>query len=733
MKNLATVAQAFERPLPTGEKAEEAEARARKIDAKEAEIKKLRDALRARVLADARNNVGAYMLAAADAKGRAGVARMAGRGKIEGAIVLEAESYKKGTADKTDIGYGEGIGIILSFDPTHTQAEYTITVPKAGDYDLELRYAALESRPVKVSVEGKAVLANAAKGTTGGWNPEHQAWRPEGRVPLREGKNTLTIEAIGLLPHIDKLAVLPPETISTAAGGRPSAGTPDEVARQRKLIVEFVAGWGDYLRHRKPDDPLFGAWLAVAQLPDVGFETAAAPLLARFQETAAPGLLDGSRPKSLGELAESYAKVLTQSEAGKKVLAEPDGPFALSTPLPANPELFYPVDMARLSQATGELVAIQKTAPVPIMVLSVEDGAKYPQVNGDGKPRNLFVQLRGNYLTPGEEAPPIFPRILAGEDARRFTATTDDAPAREPNQTRYGGSRTASGRLELAHWITDPKHPLTARVIVNRLWQHHFGEALVRSPDNLGTLGERPTHPELLDWLALRFVRDGWSIKKLHRLILLSSTYQQSSNADLTTADPDNKLVWKMNRRRLEAEPIRDAMMATAGNLDAKMGGTLLNNGNFTYVNNENSTNTARYDNHRRSVYLPVIRNSVFDFFQVFDFAEPHVPNGKRASTVVTPQALYLMNSPFVKVQARTFADSLLRQPGDDSARVRTAYLKAYGRPATVEEVDQAMDFVTRYDQALAGTESDVSKRRPRAWQSFCQVLFAGSEFVYVE
>src|SRR5262249_28070959 len=272
-----------------------------------------------------------------DAKGRAGVARMAGRGKIKGAIVLEAEKYKKGTADKTDIGYGEGIGIILSYDPTHTRAEYTFTVPNAGEYDLELRYAALESRPVRVSVEGKTVLPNAAKGTTGGWNPEHQAWRPEGRIALREGMNTLTIEAVGLLPHIDKLAVLPPEKVATAAGDRPSAGTPDEVARQRKLIVEFVAGWADFLQHLKADDPLLRTWVAGANPPDAGFETAAAPLLAKFRDKAPTGVLDQPAPKSLGEFAERYAKVLTRSEAGKRLLTDPDGPFALSSSLPANP------------------------------------------------------------------------------------------------------------------------------------------------------------------------------------------------------------------------------------------------------------------------------------------------------------------------------------------------------------------------------------------------------------
>jgi mono/diheme cytochrome c family protein len=736
MKNLATVAQAFERALPTGEKPEEAEARAKKIDAKQAEIKRITEEIRTKVLADARANVGAYLLAAADAKGRSGVARMTG--KVAGAIVVEAENYKKGTADKADTGYGEGIGIILSYKAENNRAEYAITVPKTGDYDLELRYAALESRPVRVSVDGIVVLPHAAKGTTGGWNPEHQAWKPEGRIRLQEGKNTLAIEAHGLLPHIDKLAVLPLETApAIASGRRPSAGTPAEVSHQRKLILEFINGWADYLRQVKSDDALFGPWRAVADLPDAHFEKDAAQLLAKFRDKAPNGLVDGPAPKTLREFAARYAEVLPRTDSGKKLLSDPTGPFVLQTPLPANPELFYPTELAKLSQANGELIAIRKTAPVPVMVLSVEEGATYPQVKTDGKPRNLFVQVRGNYLAAGEEAPPVFPRVLGGENARPFTLCSDDAPKPETNQTRYGSSRPTSGRLELANWITNPNHPLTARVVVNRIWQHHFGEGLVRSPDNFGRLGERPTHPELLDYLALRFIEGGWSIKKLHRLILMSAVYQQSTRYSVLSTqysiDPENRLLSRMNRQRLEAEPIRDSLMAVAGTLDPKMGGTLLNNGNFTYVNNENSTNTARYDNHRRSVYLPVVRNTVFDFFQVFDFAEPHVPNGKRASTVIAPQALFLMNSPFVKGQALAFAEGLLKEPGDDAGRVRLAYLKAYGRLATGDEVGQALEYLSRYEAALSGSEMDVSKRRSRAWQSFCQVLFAGSEFVFVE
>jgi len=578
-------------------------------------------------------------------------------------------------------------------------------------------------------------LPQAANGTTGGWNPEHQAWMPEGRVTLAEGKNTLAIEAHTLLPHIDKLAVLPIEEATPKVGGRPSAGTIAEVSQQRKIMLEFIAGWADYLR--KPDEMLFAPWLAVAKLPDTNFEKAAVPLLAKFLGKAPAGLLDGPTPKSLGEFATRYAKVLSSSEAGKKLLTNPAGPFALKTPLPANPELFYPMELQSFSKANGELIAIQKTAPETVMVLAVEDGTNYPQVKGDGKPRNLFVQVRGNYLAPGEEAPAIFPRILSGEKQTTFVSTQTDLPAVAANHTRYGGSRKGSGRLELANWIADAKNPLTARVMVNRIWQHHFGEGIVRSPDNFGRLGERPTHPELLDYLALRFIENGWSIKKLHKLILLSATYQQASTeySVLSTqysVDPENKLLWKMNRVRLEAEPIRDSLLAVAGNLDYRTGGTMLNNGNFSYVNNENSTNTARYDNHRRSVYLPVVRNTVFDFFQVFDFAEPHVGNGKRASTVVAPQALFMMNSPFVKEQAKAFADSLLKLPGEDSERIRQAYLHAYGRSAVGDEVGQAITYVGNYEKALTTTERDSWQRRAKAWASFCQVLFAGSEFVYV-
>jgi hypothetical protein len=239
-----------------------------------------------------------------------------------------------------------------------------------------------------------------------------------------------------------------------------------------------------------------------------------------------------------------------------------------------------------------DIKRLEASLPPDDLFLSVEEGtAAYGT-----QPRNLHVQVRGNYTTPGEEAPAVFPRILAGERQPPFVPTRS-SPADKPeaNKTRFGSVREHSGRLELANWLTDPKHPLTARVIVNRVWQHHFGEGLVRTPDNFGRLGERPTHPELLDWLAAEFVEPSkptgsypsalgaksWSLKRLHKLILLSQAYQQAAG-NPPAADPENRLLSVFPRRRLDAESLRDAMLAVAGTLDRTVGGTLYTGPNLT-------------------------------------------------------------------------------------------------------------------------------------------------------
>ena len=369
----------------------------------------------------------------------------------------------------------------------------------------------------------------------------------------------------------------------------------------------------------------------------------------------------------------------------------------------------------RLTKLKTELATLELQAPPADLIHAVTEGETTPAY--DTKPRNLYVQHRGDYAKPGDEAPAIFPRIIAGEHQTPFVATEPNPDDKAtPNTTRFGAVRDRSGRLELARWLTDPQHPLTARVFVNRVWLWHFGEGLVRTPDNFGTQGERPTHPELLDWLTTRFIESGWSGKALHRLILSSNTYQQSSAANERAAvvDPDNRLLWRYPRRRLEAESLRDAMLAVSGSLDRTVGGSLWGTPNFGYAAGNQSL--------RRTVYLPIDRNQLPPFLTAFDFPDPTNPVGKRAATVVAPQALFLMNNPFVAAQAAAFAKRVMATGTDVAARTEAVYRLALGRRPTAAEVARVGDYVW-----LAGDDEAA------AWAGVCHAVFAGNEFAYLD
>ena len=216
----------------------------------------------------------------------------------------------------------------------------------------------------------------------------------------------------------------------------------------------------------------------------------------------------------------------------------------------------------------------------------------------------------------------------------------------------------SSGRLELARWMADSENPLTSRVAVNRIWTWHFGTGIVDTPSNFGVIGSKPAHPELLDYLARRFADGGWSMKAMHRLVMASATYRQSSatHTALPEHDPDNHLLTRFPRRRVEAEIIRDAVLATSGDLDRSVGGTLLGIGDHDYVTNDQSGNGAKYDSNRRSIYLPVIRNAMFGLFTAFDYPDASTPIDCRPHTVVAPQALFFMNAPFVETAAMKIA-----------------------------------------------------------------------------
>jgi hypothetical protein len=333
----------------------------------------------------------------------------------------------------------------------------------------------------------------------------------------------------------------------------------------------------------------------------------------------------------------------------------------------------------------------------------------------DGKIVDLRVMLRGSHLDQGDHVPRRFPRALS------------------PQTTKMGPGN--SGRLELARWLTSADNPLTSRVFVNRIWQWHFGRGLVETPDNFGSLSGPPTHPRLLDWLADEFRSGGWSTKRLHRLLLCSATYRRGNGYEPRSAkvDVENELLWRFRRRRLEAEEVRDSLLAVAGTLDHAMHGSLLSLKARDYVDDaETGRHLVSYDNSRRSVYQPVIRNKVYNLFQTFDFPNPSMVNGRRSSTTVSPQVLLMMNSPLVIGCAEKMAEQVTQLPNRAmSERLNDMYLTVLGRfPDDLEKV-ALLAYLDRYaSRVAAGTKL---QRRQAAWNSLAQSVLMLNEFLYVD
>ncbi len=313
---------------------------------------------------------------------------------------------------------------------------------------------------------------------------------------------------------------------------------------------------------------------------------------------------------------------------------------------------------------------------------------------------DIRVHIRGLVGNQGEVVPRGFLQV----------ASTGEIPTLPENQ---------SGRLELGDWLANPANPLTARVMVNRVWHWLFGAGLVRTVDNFGTTGEAPSHPELLDHLAVRFMEDGWSVKKLVREIILSHIWQLSSEPDeeALAADPENRLLSHMNRQRIDAEGLRDTMLAVGGRLDLTRGGPTIRPGT-------NADYDYAHHDVRRSVYAPVLRNSLPELFEVFDFADPSMVVGRRNASVVAPQALFLMNHPFVAEQAEHAARNALASPSDETARIHRAYRLTLGRAPTDREAVLVSAFL-----AEAGAEE---RDRLLAWTTVYKSLFASVDFRYL-
>lgn len=293
-----------------------------------------------------------------------------------------------------------------------------------------------------------------------------------------------------------------------------------------------------------------------------------------------------------------------------------------------------------------------------------------------------------------------------------------------------------SGRLLLANWIADKSNPLTARVLVNRVWEHLFGQGLVDTVDNFGALGNEPSHPELLDLLAVEFMNQKWSVKKLIRSIVLSRTYQLSSEHHPSNyeKDPGDKFLWRMSRRRLEAEAIRDAMLMSSGKIDLErpLGSPVMELSNRQLGGNK-GMQEVRKPSSVRSVYLPILRGQVPEVLAVFDVADPNLIVGKRDVTTVPTQALFLMNNPFVLNQSQEMAKRILGHSGlDQKGRINLAYRIALGRlPAERERSDLAK-YIDDYRKSVAAANSQGNAQLA-AWTSFCQLLFQSGEFRYVD
>ena len=335
----------------------------------------------------------------------------------------------------------------------------------------------------------------------------------------------------------------------------------------------------------------------------------------------------------------------------------------------------------------------------------------------DGKPVEVRVHLQGDPEKLGAVAPRRVPKFLEGSPV--------DFPA------------DGSGRLQLAQWLTRAEHPLTARVLVNRVWQYHFGQGLVGTPNNFGFRGEPSTHPELLDHLAGEFVRHGWSIKWLQRYILQSKTYQLSStpSAELLARDPANKWLGRFARRRLDAEALRDTMLSASGRLDPRRPGPHPFPHILEWKWTQHNPFKEIYASNHRSVYLMTQRIQRHPFLALFDGPDPNTSTEKRTDSLVPLQALFLMNHPFVREQAEGLAQRVLKLSPDVAMRVDWAHRLAWSRPATAEEKQAGAEYVKHFVDVAKRERAgeDVRRLKLEAWTSYSRVVLTANEFMFVD
>jgi hypothetical protein len=498
----------------------------------------------------------------------------------------------------------------------------------------------------------------------------------------------------------------------------PTNTTPlNQFMQRRNLLPAVAAGWKDALDAAKTrHDPVLSIWHEFASLPATNFLRAATPISLRLRAAGggdpnkpvnplvARAL--GSPPGSIAVVATNMARLFADANARwgqiasqhaarvrsgstnvppaptglpdaaqeqiRRVIYDADSPAYLFTDEKVEASLRRLRDMGnnrteqqRLARVVDDIRTSHPGAPPRAVVLF------------DGQPRDSYVYIKGNRGSRGPNVPRQFLEILSGENRQPF--------------------RDGSGRLELANHIASPDNPLTARVLVNRVWLHQFGEGIVRTANDFGLRAEPPTHPELLDYLAWQFMENGWSVKKLQKLIMLSHTWQQTSEdvPRFAQVDPENRWLWQQNRRRLEFEALRDTILHIGGKLNFKMGGP--------GERLDRPDSDGEYSD-RRSVYGLVDRANLPNMLGAFDFANPDISTGQRNNTIVPQQALFMMNSPLVIEQARnTVQRGDLKSLPTDADRVKMLYRLIYSRPPTDTELKLALFYLATEMSAPKG------------------------------
>ena len=452
-------------------------------------------------------------------------------------------------------------------------------------------------------------------------------------------------------------------------------------------------------------------------------DKAQAPLRAQIRKIEAPyrqKLMLEAIKKDFPEMVQkAVAKPESERTEGEKLLADQVLKSAIFQ-LPVD-QTMTPEELAQKKELNKQIQALEKQRPKPLPQADIVTDGDYrfqPRAAGDealpGKAGAKDAEIEGSYLHTGPgkyQVPPSYLLIRGDMNSHGapmkpgfLTVATYGNP---PTEIERPNGHTSGRRLAFAKWLGSPENPLTARVMVNRIWSHHFGKGIVATLDNLGKMGDAPTHPELLDWLAVEFRKQGWSVKQMHRLMMTSEAYQMASKFNDETsaaADPNDDYLWRYRIQRLDAEVVRDSIMSAAGTIDLTMGGPPI----FPHVPQEllDAVSHSRihgiYNNQddgpavwRRSVYVYMKRNLPFPMMQAFDLPDLNVSYGARLISTVPTQALTLMNNEFVARQAKLFADRIKETAGPDPARqVDTAYRLALTRPATEKEVSLGVEMI---------------------------------------